>query len=55
MKLRQGSDAILVGINTILADNPSLTVRRAGNTESDIESRSQGCDASCWIHWRGRR
>jgi len=27
MKLREGSDAILVGINTILADNPSLTVR----------------------------
>jgi len=27
IKLRQGSDAILVGINTILADNPSLTVR----------------------------
>jgi len=27
MKLRLGSDAILVGINTILADNPSLTVR----------------------------
>jgi diaminohydroxyphosphoribosylaminopyrimidine deaminase/5-amino-6-(5-phosphoribosylamino)uracil reductase len=27
MKLRQGSDAILVGINTILADAPSLTFR----------------------------
>ncbi len=27
MKLPQGNDAILVGINTILADNPSLTVR----------------------------
>jgi len=27
MKLRQGADAILVGINTILADNPALTLR----------------------------
>jgi diaminohydroxyphosphoribosylaminopyrimidine deaminase/5-amino-6-(5-phosphoribosylamino)uracil reductase len=28
MKLRQGADAILVGVNTVLADNPSLTVRQ---------------------------
>ena len=27
MKMRQGSDAILVGVNTVLADDPSLTVR----------------------------
>ena len=27
MKLRQGSDAILVGVNTILADDPNLTAR----------------------------
>ncbi len=28
MRLRQGSDVILVGVNTILADDPSLTVRK---------------------------
>jgi diaminohydroxyphosphoribosylaminopyrimidine deaminase/5-amino-6-(5-phosphoribosylamino)uracil reductase len=32
MKLRRGSDAILVGVNTILADDPSLTFRGAPGT-----------------------
>ena len=37
MKLRQGSDAILVGINTILADDPSLTVRVKSRGQGNIE------------------
>jgi len=39
MKLRQGTDAILVGINTVLADNPALTVRL--RTTTNIPTRSK--------------
>jgi diaminohydroxyphosphoribosylaminopyrimidine deaminase/5-amino-6-(5-phosphoribosylamino)uracil reductase len=38
MKLRQSSDAILVGINTILADNPSLTCR---SRKSEVGSQNK--------------
>jgi diaminohydroxyphosphoribosylaminopyrimidine deaminase/5-amino-6-(5-phosphoribosylamino)uracil reductase len=37
MKLRQGADAILVGINTIIADNPSLTVRLNADSKGNIQ------------------
>ena len=38
MKLRQGSDAILVGVNTILADDPSLTAR---SQKSEVGSQNK--------------
>jgi len=38
MRLRGGADAILVGINTILADDPSLTFRQIKNQKSKIKN-----------------
>jgi diaminohydroxyphosphoribosylaminopyrimidine deaminase/5-amino-6-(5-phosphoribosylamino)uracil reductase len=38
MKLRQASDAILVGVNTVLADDPSLTWR---GTKSEVRSPNE--------------
>ena len=56
MQLRQGSDAILVGINTILADDPSLTARTKMERHGRWKMRAtSNCAELSWIRWRGRR
>ena len=58
MKLRHGSDAILVGINTILADNPSLTARlpkpTAGSQNKDRGIRRIVLDSQARTPWRAK-
>jgi len=46
MKLRQGSDAILVGVNTILADDPSLTFRSKGQRTFNIQHSTPNIQGS---------
>jgi diaminohydroxyphosphoribosylaminopyrimidine deaminase / 5-amino-6-(5-phosphoribosylamino)uracil reductase len=39
MELRRGADAVLVGVNTVLADNPALTARGVQSPKSKVQSR----------------
>ncbi len=41
MHLRRGADAILVGINTILADDPALTIRSTPHAKSQVPGGKQ--------------
>ncbi len=41
MKLRRGADAILVGINTVLADDPRLTPRQTHVSKSGIQTHKR--------------
>lgn len=40
MQLRQATDAILVGVNTVLADDPSLTCRPTQSAKSKVQSHT---------------
>jgi diaminohydroxyphosphoribosylaminopyrimidine deaminase / 5-amino-6-(5-phosphoribosylamino)uracil reductase len=39
MRLRRASDAVMVGVGTVVADDPQLTVRRANSSRPEVRRR----------------